>query len=111
MSSGASTPTGRSRPTGRCWSWREGRSSLADREEVIRQTRAALDAKTKPPGSLGRLEEIAVRVAAIRGTPSPGRLRAAIVLAAADHGVAARGVSAYRQEVTGPALANIVASG
>jgi nicotinate-nucleotide--dimethylbenzimidazole phosphoribosyltransferase len=85
---------------------------LAEREDpVVTATRAALDAKTKPRGSLGRLEDLAVRVAAIRGTARPGRLRAAIVLAAADHGVAARGVSAYPQEVTRQMLANFAAGG
>jgi nicotinate-nucleotide--dimethylbenzimidazole phosphoribosyltransferase len=78
---------------------------------VAHAARAALDAKTKPPGSLGRLEDLAVRICTIRGTPSPGRLRAAIVLAAADHGVAAREVSAYPQEVTGQMLANFAAGG
>ncbi|HZO62110.1 MAG TPA: nicotinate-nucleotide--dimethylbenzimidazole phosphoribosyltransferase, partial [Gaiellaceae bacterium] len=62
-------------------------------------------------GSLGRLEELAVRLAAIRGTETPGGLRAAVVLAAADHGVAARGVSAYPQEVTRQMLANFEAGG
>src|SRR4029077_3038641 len=70
-----------------------------------------LDAKTKPRGSLGRLEDLAVRIAAIRGTPTPGRLRAAVVIAAADHGVACRGVSAYPQEVTAQMLANFAAGG
>jgi nicotinate-nucleotide--dimethylbenzimidazole phosphoribosyltransferase len=84
---------------------------LTEPQDVARAARAALDAKTKPPGSLGRLEEIAVRIATIRGTPSPGRLRASIVLAAADHGVAARGVSAYPQEVTSQMLANFAAGG
>ena len=73
--------------------------------------RAALDQKTKPRGSLGRLEELAVRVAAIRDDPSPRPLRAAIVVAAADPGVAARGVSAYPQEVTRQMLANFAAGG
>jgi nicotinate-nucleotide--dimethylbenzimidazole phosphoribosyltransferase len=72
---------------------------------------AALDAKTKPRGSLGRLEETACRIAAIRGTPEPGRLRAAVVVAASDHGVAREGVSAYPQEVTGQMLANFEAGG
>ena len=71
----------------------------------------ALDAKTKPRGSLGRLEELAVRIAAIRRAPRPGRLEAAIVVAAADHGVAAEGVSAYPAEVTGQMLANFEAGG
>jgi nicotinate-nucleotide--dimethylbenzimidazole phosphoribosyltransferase len=84
---------------------------LSTRDAVAAATRAALDAKTKPRGSLGRLEDLAVRIAAIRGTPTPGRLRAAVVVAAADHGVAGRGVSAYRQEVTAQMLANFAAGG
>ncbi|MFL5945494.1 MAG: nicotinate-nucleotide--dimethylbenzimidazole phosphoribosyltransferase [Gaiellaceae bacterium] len=71
----------------------------------------ALDAKTKPRGSLGRLEELAVRVAGIRGTATPGRLRAVVVVAAADHGVAAEGVSAYPAEVTRQMLANFETGG
>lgn len=74
-------------------------------------TQRALDAKTKPRGSLGRLEEIAIRIAAIRGTPQPGRLEAAVVVAAADHGVADEGVSAYPAEVTRQMLANFEAGG
>lgn len=72
---------------------------------------AAFDRKTKPRGSLGELESLACRVAAIRGTASPGRLRAAVVLAAGDHGYAAREVSAYPQEVTGQMLANFASGG
>ena len=71
----------------------------------------AFDRKTKPRGSLGELESLACRVAAIRGTASPGRLRAAVVLAAGDHGYAAREVSAYPQEVTGQMLANFASGG
>jgi nicotinate-nucleotide--dimethylbenzimidazole phosphoribosyltransferase len=73
--------------------------------------RRALDAKTKPRGSLGRLEEVAIRIAAIRGTTRPGRLDAAVVVAAADHGVAAEGVSAYPAEVTRQMLANFESGG
>lgn len=71
----------------------------------------ALDAKTKPRGSLGRLEELAVRVAGIRRTSDPGRLEAAVVVAAADHGVADEGVSAYPQEVTRQMLATFASGG
>jgi nicotinate-nucleotide--dimethylbenzimidazole phosphoribosyltransferase len=71
----------------------------------------ALDAKTKPRGSLGELEKLACRIAAIRGTASPGRLRAALVLAAGDHGYARHAVSAYPQEVTGQMLAAFTAGG
>jgi nicotinate-nucleotide--dimethylbenzimidazole phosphoribosyltransferase len=73
---------------------------------VIReQTQQAFDAKTKPRGSLGRLEELGCTIAEIRGTASPGRLRSVVVVVAADHGVAAEGVSAYPQEVTRQMLA------
>jgi nicotinate-nucleotide--dimethylbenzimidazole phosphoribosyltransferase len=65
--------------------------------------RAALDAKAKPPGSLGRLEDLACRIAAITGDPTP-RLRPVIVVCAADHGIAEEGVSAYPQAVTGHML-------
>jgi nicotinate-nucleotide--dimethylbenzimidazole phosphoribosyltransferase len=74
-----------------------------------RAAQDALDRKTKPRGSLGELERLACRVAAIRGTASPGRPRTAVVLAAGDHGYAARGVSAYPQEVTGQMLATFAA--
>ena len=66
--------------------------------------RAALDAKAKPRGSLGRLEDLACHVAAIRGTPTPGRLEPVVIVCAADHGIAEEGVSAYPQEVTGQML-------
>lgn len=78
---------------------------------VADAVRRALDAKTKPRGSLGRLEELATRIAAIRDTPHPGSLEAAVVVAAADHGVAAEGVSAYPAEVTRQMLANFEAGG
>ena len=79
--------------------------SLADRVQ------ARLDAKTKPRGSLGRLEELAVRIASIVGEESPGRLEAAVVVAAGDHGVADEGVSAYPQEVTRQMVANFESGG
>ena len=72
--------------------------------------RAELDAKTKPRGSLGRLEELACRIAAVRGFPV-GTLEVAAVLAAADHGVAARGVSAYPPEVTREMVLNLASGG
>ena len=51
---------------------------------LVREARAALDAKTKPRGSLGRLENLAVRIAAIRGTTTPARLDPVVVVAAAS---------------------------
>ena len=80
-------------------------------DDVAAQTARLLDAKTKPPRSLGRLEELACRLAAIRGRMPEGPLRPAIIVAAADHGVAARGVSAYPREVTAQMLANFAGGG
>ena len=64
----------------------------------------------KPPGSLGRLEELAIWLAGVTGDPRPA-VRARVVVAAADHGVAAEGVSAYPAEVTGQMLATFLAGG
>jgi nicotinate-nucleotide--dimethylbenzimidazole phosphoribosyltransferase len=69
----------------------------------------ALDGKTKPRGSLGELEQLVCRIASIRRTARVGRPRAALVVAAGDHGVAAEGVSAYPQEVTRQMVVNFVA--
>jgi nicotinate-nucleotide--dimethylbenzimidazole phosphoribosyltransferase len=77
-----------------------------NREEAQEAAQRELDGKTKPRGSLGRLEELACTIAGIRGTARPGRLRSVVVVVAADHGVAAEAVSAYPQEVTRQMLAN-----
>lgn len=69
------------------------------------------DFKTKPRGSLGRLEELASRVAAIRRQPRPEPEPMAIIVVAGDHGIAAEGVSAYPQEVTAQMLANFAGGG
>jgi nicotinate-nucleotide--dimethylbenzimidazole phosphoribosyltransferase len=82
----------------------------ADAAEA-RAAQQALDAKTKPRGSLGRLEELAVRVASIRGTSDVGTLRSVVVVTAADHGVADEGVSAYPQVVTRQMLATLERGG
>ncbi|HXG02147.1 MAG TPA: nicotinate-nucleotide--dimethylbenzimidazole phosphoribosyltransferase, partial [Candidatus Binatia bacterium] len=68
--------------------------------EAAEQARRRLDALTKPPGSLGRLEELAVHLAAITGR-APQVERPVVFVFAADHGVTAEGVSAYPQAVTG----------
>lgn len=73
--------------------------------------RARQDRLTKPPGALGRLEELSVWLAGVRGTPKPRVEEKLIVTAAADHGVARRGVSAYPAEVTGQMVLNFLAGG
>jgi nicotinate-nucleotide--dimethylbenzimidazole phosphoribosyltransferase len=69
-----------------------------------------LDTLTKPPGSLGRLEELAVRLAAVSGRP-PGVAAPVIFTFAADHGVVAEGVSAYPQSVTAQMVENFLRGG
>jgi len=79
--------------------------------DAARGAGARLDALTKPPGSLGYLEEIVRRYAAIRHDPAARAGRGAITLFAGDHGIAAAGVSAYPQAVTVEMLRNIGAGG
>lgn len=66
---------------------------------------------TKPPGSLGQLESLAVTLAAQQGVPNPSVERVQISLFAADHGVCDEGVSAFPQSVTGQMLANFAGGG
>ncbi len=67
---------------------------------------------TKPPGSLGRLEELGIWVAACQGVCPPVQFeRARVVVFAGDHGVARHGVSAYPSEVTAQMVANFRAGG
>jgi nicotinate-nucleotide--dimethylbenzimidazole phosphoribosyltransferase len=66
---------------------------------------------TKPPGSLGRLEELACWFAARSRNPIPDISHCEIFVFAADHGVAAQGVSAFPQSVTGQMVANFAGGG
>lgn len=79
--------------------------------EAAKQAQTRMDGKTKPRGSLGRLEELACRLASIYGTPNPAMPAKAVVVMAADHGCAVEGISAYPQEVTGQMVRNFVAGG
>ena len=80
-------------------------------QEAMRVARARQDTLTKPPGSLGRLEELSVLLAGIFGQPVPRIRRKALILAAGDHGVVAEGVSAYPQEVTPQMVVNFLRGG
>src|SRR5260370_23937393 len=73
------------------------------------ETRQAL--LTKPPGSLGRLEEAANRVVTMQRSLTPRVEGARIVVFAADHGVTAEGVAPYPSAVTGQMVANFLAGG
>jgi nicotinate-nucleotide--dimethylbenzimidazole phosphoribosyltransferase len=70
-----------------------------------------LDRKTKPTGSLGRLEELAVSLAGISGRTDGAYARKAVLVAAGDHGVAKQGVSLYPAEVTPQMVLNYLAGG
>ena len=83
----------------------------AVRTDLDDAIRLAIDAKTKPPGSLGRVEALAARIARIQGTLTPRLRRCRLTLLAADHGVASEGVSAYPQAVTRQMVANFLAGG
>lgn len=69
------------------------------------------DQLTKPPGSLGRLEEIGVWLAGVRGEVRPRVDNPVVIVAAADHGVVRNGVSAYPSEVTPQMVLNFLAGG
>jgi nicotinate-nucleotide--dimethylbenzimidazole phosphoribosyltransferase len=75
------------------------------------QLQTLLDQKTKPPGSLGRLEALALRLGLIQQTTRPTASPAQVLLFAGDHGVHAQGVSPYPQAVTAQMVANILAGG
>src|SRR6266853_3447461 len=75
------------------------------------EVRRRLDQLTKPPGSLGRLDELVVRLATIAGTCPPPLRDPVIFTLAGDHGVVAEGVSAYPQIVTAQMIENFLRGG
>ncbi|MCW2743339.1 MAG: nicotinate-nucleotide/dimethylbenzimidazole phosphoribosyltransferase [Blastococcus sp.] len=77
-----------------------------------RAARDRLDRMTKPPGSLGVLEDVAAQLAGISGScPPPAPTPATVAVFAGDHGVHAQGVTPWPQEVTGQMVANFLAGG
>src|SRR2546426_3704179 len=78
--------------------------------DAFAEAQRHLDSLTKPPGSLGRLEEIAACLAVLRGG-TPCVERPVIFTFAADHGVVAEGVSAYPQVVTAQMVENFLHGG
>jgi nicotinate-nucleotide--dimethylbenzimidazole phosphoribosyltransferase len=80
-------------------------------EAAMQSARARQDRLTKPPGSLGRLEELSIQLAGMRADPLPSVERKAVIVMAADHGVAREGVSAYPTEVTAQMVLNFLRGG
>lgn len=81
-------------------------------EQAGRRAEVRHASLTKPAGSLGRLEEVGVWLAACQGICPPRPLgRPRVVVFAGDHGIARQGVSAYPPEVTGQMVANFLAGG
>jgi nicotinate-nucleotide--dimethylbenzimidazole phosphoribosyltransferase len=80
-------------------------------KKAMAAARAHQDTLTKPLGSLGRLEELSIKLAGIKGEPIPRINHKAIVTMAADHGVVAEDVSAYPQAVTPQMVLNFLHGG
>jgi nicotinate-nucleotide--dimethylbenzimidazole phosphoribosyltransferase len=79
--------------------------------QVLEQAQARQQQLTKPAGSLGQLESVAVQLAGLQGQVKPSLDQVWIAIFAGDHGVVAEGVSAFPQEVTGQMLHNFVNGG
>ena len=80
-------------------------------EAAMEAARKRQDNLTKPHGSLGRLEELSIKIAGITGNPVPKLQHKAIITMAADHGVVAEGTSLYPQEVTPQMVYNFLNGG
>ncbi|WP_240374294.1 nicotinate-nucleotide--dimethylbenzimidazole phosphoribosyltransferase [Bacillus piscicola] len=80
-------------------------------KETEEKTAAYIDALTKPPGSLGRLEKIAAKLAGMTGDAFPEVDPAGILVFAADHGIVEEGVSAFPQEITAKMAQNFLHGG
>ncbi len=79
--------------------------------ETLAAAQAEIDFKTKPQGSLGRIEQLARQMAGAQGTLKPQAGPARLLLFAGDHGMVAEGVSAWPSEVTTQMVANFLAGG
>jgi nicotinate-nucleotide--dimethylbenzimidazole phosphoribosyltransferase len=80
-------------------------------EAALKAAQARQTQLTKPAGSLGYLEDIAIRLAGMQGTQQPELARVRIAVFAADHGIAEEGVSAFPQAVTGQMILNFASGG
>ena len=78
---------------------------------AMNSARARQDTLTKPQGSLGRLEELSIKLAGIQGKPIPQIRHKAVITMAGDHGVVAEGVGNWPQEVTAQMIYNFLRGG
>ena len=80
-------------------------------QKAMQLAKVRQDILTKPLGSLGRLEELSIKIAGITGKQLPKIEHKAVITMAGDHGVVAAGVSLYPQEVTCQMVYNFLAGG
>lgn len=80
-------------------------------QQSIEKAQERLDSLTKPPGSLGRLEDLACQLSGITRELIPDISKKAVIVIAADHGVCKEGVSAFPQEVTAQMIMNFLNGG
>ena len=90
--------------------WAQSLPAL-DTGELAAQLQTCIDEKTKPLGSLGQIESLAVQIGLIQRSLTPTLIEPQVMVFAADHGIAQRGVSAYPPEVTPQMVHNFLRHG
>lgn len=84
---------------------------MPDQTTFAADLQRKIDMKTKPLGALGRIEQLATQIATVQGTLMPKMQSCQLTIFAADHGIAAAGVSAFPQEVTRQMVLNFLGKG
>lgn len=86
-------------------------NDLVIKENISGEIQKRIDQKTKPLGSLGMLEKLALQIGTVLGSLSPELVKPAIVVFAADHGISQHGISKYPMEVTRQMVNNFLEGG